>query len=90
LTAANACAHICVMKPIAHIRTNVLKVSQDEMATIAGVNQSTVSRWENEDNFAPSGHAMRRIRDEAIKRHVEGWSDALFFTVASSEQGAAA
>jgi len=65
------------MGPIEHIRKNVFHASQTELASIAGVTQATVSRWEN-GQFEPSREELARIRDEAMARGVE-WNDGWFF-----------
>lgn len=67
------------MNALKHIRINVFGVKQQEFAAIAGVQQSTVSRWEN-DEAAPSLEEMNRIRTEAGKRKLKKkWDDRLFF-----------
>ena len=48
------------MTPIAHIRRNILKVSQAELGELAGVKQSTVSRWEA-GTLAPDVTQVERI-----------------------------
>lgn len=65
------------MNSIKYIRTEIFRVSQGEFARIAGVNQSTISKWEGGGREPELDH-MKRIRDEAIGRGME-WSDALFF-----------
>ena len=70
------------MSPLLHIRKNVLRTTQSEMAEIAGVRQATVSRWETGE-LEPSRDQMAAIRAEAIRRGVE-WSDGLFFTAGAA------
>ena len=65
------------MKPMASIRKNVLNMTQVELAKAAGVNQSTVSRWDA-GTLAPSARAMTRIRKYA-QRHGIVWQDSWFF-----------
>ena len=65
------------MNLLRHIRVNVFKVTQAEMAAIAGARQSTVSRWESGE-FAPSMTYLQRIRAEALRRKLS-WSDSWFF-----------
>lgn len=60
-----------------HIRRTVFKVTQVEMAGIAGVRQATISRWENDD-CAPSLSALKLIRAEARRRRLQ-WEDSWFF-----------
>lgn len=72
-----AYALIAVMSELQFIRTQVLQVSQREMAAIAGVDQATVSRWEQR-GFEPTREAMKRIRQEAKQRGIE-WNDLWFF-----------
>lgn len=64
------------MSAIRHIRKNVFQLGQKEFAEVAGVTQSTVSRWEN--GVSPSLDELERIRVAAFGRGIE-WSDALFF-----------
>lgn len=67
---------IC-MNPIRKIRCQVFKVTQEELATIAGVEQPTVSRWEKGIN-EPSLRHLRRMRLEAKRRGLS-WDDDLLF-----------
>jgi len=67
------------MRPIEYIRKNILKVTQAEMADIAGVTQATVSRWES-GNFQPSLGDLARIRAEAANRDI-ALADSAFFVV---------
>lgn len=73
---------ICMtMNALEHIRRNVFGIKQQEFAAIAGVQQSTVSRWENGESV-PTLEEMNRIRDEAAKRGRKlkaKWNDRLFF-----------
>jgi DNA-binding transcriptional regulator YiaG len=64
------------MNAIRHIRKNVFRLKQQEFAAIAGVQQSTVSRWERGE-ASPSLSEMAAIREAA--RGKRGWSDRLFF-----------
>lgn len=64
------------MRPIEHIRRNIFRIGQIEMAKIAGVSQATISRWEK--NVCPASGAMARIRDEAVRRAIP-WDDRWFF-----------
>lgn len=65
------------MNPLEHIRRNIFRITQNEMAQLAGVRQPTVSRWEN-GSLVPSLSQMRRIRAAAIRRGLS-WDDRLFF-----------
>jgi len=65
------------MSQLLHIRREVLKLTQSEMAAIAGVRQATVSRWEK-GALEPSLAEMQAIREEAIRRGID-WRDAWFF-----------
>lgn len=65
------------MNPIRYIRTEIFKLKQAEFAAVAGVKQSTVSRWEN--GVAPSLEEMRAIRQAAADREIK-WNDAWFFS----------
>jgi len=64
------------MNAMTHIRKNVFRVTQIEMASIADVAQSTISRWEN--GGEPTQAEMARIRLEAIRRAIP-WDDRWFF-----------
>lgn len=66
-----------IMNTILYIRKHVFDVSQSEFATIAGVKQSTVCRWEKDELF-PSLDEMRAIRAEALARK-KRWKDRWFF-----------
>ncbi len=70
------------MNAITHIRKNVFKLNQREFAAIAGVQQSSVSRWEN-GHAAPTLDDMARIRKAASDRRIR-WSDKLFFDAPSA------
>jgi len=65
------------MRAIEHIRKNVFRCTQAEMASIAGVTQASVSRWESGE-FEPSLEELRRIRAEAQTRGLD-LIDAAFF-----------
>jgi len=65
------------MNAIMHIRKNVFRVSQTEMADIAGVSQSTISKWEA-GLQTPISDAFKSIRSEAIRRAIP-WDDRWFF-----------
>lgn len=65
------------MSTMKHIRTQVFKVTQAEFATLAGVGQATVSRWEN--GVSPSLDEMQAIRNAAASRIDIVWDDSLFF-----------
>lgn len=69
---------LCVsMTPIAHIRSRVFKASQAEFASIAGVSQPTVSRWERGE-WEPNRDELERIRSAAQDRRLN-WDDKWFF-----------
>ena len=65
------------MKPIAHIRQEVLKVPQSALAAIAKTTQATVSRWETGE-LEPDREQMDRIRQAAFERGLP-WDDRWFF-----------
>lgn len=71
------------MLPIEHIRRNVFKASQQVFSEIAGVTQTTVSRWERNE-FPPNGDQLERIRAEALARGLQ-WDDSMFFEVPKTE-----
>ena len=64
------------MSTMKHIRTKIFGVTQAEFASLAGVAQATVSRWEN--GIAPSLDEMKAIRKAAEEGEVP-WDDRYFF-----------
>ncbi|MBY3582235.1 helix-turn-helix domain-containing protein [Rhizobium bangladeshense] len=72
------------MRPIEFIRTQVFKQTQAAFARLAGVSQSTVSKWEA-GVLAPSQEEMVRIRSAAIRLAIgwerEPWQDEWFFVI---------
>jgi transcriptional regulator with XRE-family HTH domain len=66
------------MSQIRRIRIAVLRITQAELAAIAGVKQATVSRWE-QGIHQPSLHHLARIREEAKRRRLK-WDDRWFFS----------
>ena len=69
------------MNALRHIRKHVFQVTQAEFATLAGVAQPSVSRWEN--GVAPSLDEMAAIRQAAADRGLE-WDDRWFFEAPAS------
>ncbi len=67
------------MSPLLRIRSEILKISQSEMAEVAGVTQPTVSRWEA-GMSEPSRDALMRIREAARRKKIK-WNDAWFFVL---------
>lgn len=66
-----------VMSVIRSIRTEVFRVSQAEMARIAGVTQPTVSRWEA-GLISPNLDEITLIRAAAKQRRLK-WRDNFLF-----------
>lgn len=66
------------MSTIRHIRTEVFQLSQAEFASLAGVGQGSVSRWENGTPL--SLQEMQAIREAAIARGI-AWDDKWFFEI---------
>lgn len=67
--------------PMKIIRKSVLKLTQREMAELAGTAQSIVSRWERGE-LEPDRQQMSAIREAALARGVE-WKDEWFFDATS-------
>lgn len=65
------------MGPLLYIRREIFRATQSEMATIAGVSQSTVSKWEA-GLLEPGRVEMERIRRGAAGRGLV-WRDEWFF-----------
>lgn len=65
------------MNAFERIRRMHLGLSQAALAEIAGVDQSTVSRWEA-GHASPSFWQLLAIRDHAREKAIE-WSDSWFF-----------
>ncbi|MGC8534892.1 MAG: helix-turn-helix domain-containing protein [Rhizomicrobium sp.] len=63
--------------PLFRIRKDVLHLTQNEMAALAGTTQATVSRWEN-GMLDPTRDQLSLIREEALRRGIE-WRDSWFF-----------
>ena len=59
------------------IRVDLFRCDQTEMAAVAGVTQSTISRWES-GNGSPDLDALSRIRAEAKRRRLR-WRDGALF-----------
>ena len=70
-------AHETSIRPIRAIRKDVLGVTQKQLADIAGVSQTSVSRWED-GTLSPNASEMSRIRDFA-RDNGKPWSDTWFF-----------
>ena len=72
------------MSTMKHVRTVVLGLSQTEFAEVTGVNQATVSRWDQDKAF-PDLKAMRKIREFAKSRDIP-WDDSVFFDAPGVQQ----
>jgi transcriptional regulator with XRE-family HTH domain len=70
------------MNALRHIRKHVFQCTQTEFASLAGVGQASVSRWEN--GVEPSRDEMAAIRQAAVDRGLE-WDDRWFFESPPSE-----
>ena len=70
------------MTTLRRIRREVFGLTLVEMAAIAGVAQSTISKWEN-GIHRPDLQAMARIRSAALARKL-AWDDAWLFEAATS------
>lgn len=71
---------------IQHIRKDILKMSQLELAILAGTTQATVSRWERGE-LEPGLTEMAKIREGARAKGIV-WDDSWFFEAPTT--GAAA
>lgn len=67
------------MNAITNIRKNLFAMSQTAFADMLGVTQPVVSDMERTGRV--SIRHQQTIRDEAVKRGIENWSDSLFFEV---------
>lgn len=65
------------MNTVLHLRKNILKLSQAELAEVAKTTQATVSRWENGE-LSPDLDQLTRLRQEVLSRELT-WDDAWFF-----------
>lgn len=85
----HAYAHIHSGMGIRYIRKNILKISQKDLASIAGegTSQASVSRWETGE-LHPDRAQMANIRSEAERRGLP-WNDEWFFTTDPNEVEAA-
>jgi len=63
--------------PIHAIRKKLLGMTQIQFATLTGVAQATVSRWES-GALEPTRAEMRTIRN-AVLASGQHWNDAWFF-----------
>ncbi|MGJ4857038.1 helix-turn-helix domain-containing protein [Labrys sp. La1] len=70
-----------------HIRKEVLRITQTQMAELARTSQATVSRWET-GALEPTRDQLAMIRDEAKRRRLK-WRDAFFFTPPHNSEAAA-
>ena len=73
-----------MITPLKHIRTEILKLSQSEMATELSVDQSAISRWDSGET-KPSFAQMEAIRKLAKKRGVP-WNDSFFFATTTKNR----
>lgn len=71
------------MNQLCRIRLEVFGATQEEMATIAGVSQATVSRWEA-GQMQPTLRRLKRIRAAAQARRLK-WNDRWFFAASGGE-----
>lgn len=69
-----------------HIRKEVLKMSQLELAALAGTTQATVSRWERGE-LEPGLSEMTKIREGAQAKGIE-WDDSWFFEAPATGEAA--
>lgn len=74
--------------PMLHVRKNVLRLTQAELAVVARVSQGTVSKWETGE-LEPGWDQLARIRAE-IRRLELVWDDRWFFEAPPEPAEAAA
>jgi transcriptional regulator with XRE-family HTH domain len=70
------------------IRKEVLRISQAQMAAVAGVSQGTVSKWEAGE-LEPDRDQLAKIRSFVTARGIE-WRDSWFFDPAPASDNAGA
>lgn len=63
------------MKTTKRIRLTVFRMTQSEFASVTGIAQSTLSRWEN--GVEPDLDGVRRMRAAAHRLNLE-WDDCWF------------
>ncbi|WAJ29309.1 helix-turn-helix domain-containing protein [Antarcticirhabdus aurantiaca] len=71
------------MTPIRFIRQHVFRLTQTEFAALAGVRQSSVSRWESGGPL--DSIDMLHIRNAAFARSLP-WNDSWFFDVPAARE----
>lgn len=69
------------MNAIRYIRTKVFQMTQAEFASVVGVKQYNVSRWET--GSSPTLDEMGAIRASAKERNLP-WNDEWFFEPAGT------
>jgi predicted transcriptional regulator len=75
------------MNPMQAIRLHVFRITQADMAVIAKVRQSVVSRWERGE-LEPRLSDLARIRAAAAARGLR-WEDGWFFEAPEAPEEAA-
>lgn len=79
-------AHNLRMNTLKRIRVEIFSLNQVEFARVAGVSQSTVSRWESGE-IAPGLSSLRRLRKAALEAGAP-WDDSLILEPAHSAEAA--
>lgn len=71
-----------MQNPVRYIRTEILQMTQEELAELLGIRQASVSVMETKGEF-PTRH-LPTIRNAAIAKIGEDWQDEYLWSVPSN------